>query len=154
MPTGVKCRRSDTAFGIGLILGRTVDHEGEDSPGRKEVLVLSELSDDLLLGAGVALILAQLPVGTGVDALRCLAERAQEVGFPTRNECGGTHPEVAIRMASECGSICGTKDQVLAELPEPVPVTMLEKAERGMLIECDRTHERLGVGSGHVGSPY
>lgn len=74
MPTGMERRREDAALGIRLVLRASVDREREDAARRKQVLILPELGDDLLFGAGIAFVSTQFPVSAGVDVLRRPAE--------------------------------------------------------------------------------
>lgn len=64
---GMKRWGDDATFGIGFILSSAVDRECKNALHREEVIVLPNLSDDFLLSARVAFILAELPIGAGVD---------------------------------------------------------------------------------------
>lgn len=143
MATGMQRRCDDAAFGIGFILGTTVDSKSEDASRWKQVLILPKLGDDFLFGAGIALVLTELPVGTGIDMAIGPAERPHQLWLSTGNEGGCTDTEIAIRATAQFGRAFRTDDEVLAGLPEPAPVAALEKVEWRILIVCSRTHECL-----------
>lgn len=137
----VKRRCDDAALGIGFILGAAVDGEREDTLHREEVIILSNLSDDFLFSTGVAFILAELPIGAGIDMTVGPTERSEQFRLSARDIGGGTDTEVTVGTATQPRGALSAEDEVFPRLPETTPVSVSEKSEWGILIMRGRSHK-------------